>query len=276
MSTEVIEPEVEEKPKRQPKARVPAVVEPPEQLTGWLRVIDRMIEKNMSSDLLTKVFELQQKAEAEMQRKAFVEAFAAFKAEAPTAIARSAKVNFTSAKGTTDYNYVPLDKVVDALVPVMSGHGLAHSWETNQDEKGTITVTCRLEHEAGHSKTVTLRGQPDQTGNKNPIQAVGSTVYYLERYTLLAVLGIAQGGADNDGAGSQEPTEIEDEKREEIAHLLKVFYPTKPEKFWAWVYKSDENKGLAGLDSVTHLRAKKELLRMKAEALQKGAKDEDF
>jgi hypothetical protein len=51
----------------------------------------------------------------------------------------------------------------------------------------------------GHSEETTLKAIPDTSGSKNSIQAIGSTVTYLERYTLLAAMGMAAAGMDNDG-----------------------------------------------------------------------------
>jgi len=44
-----------------------------------------------------------------------------------------------------------------------------------------------------------LREFPDTSGSKNSIQAVGSTVSYLQRYTLYSILGLASKDADTDG-----------------------------------------------------------------------------
>jgi hypothetical protein len=194
------------------------VVQEPAGLTGWLRVIDRMITEKVPPELLTRVFELQQKAEAEMARKEFVASFAAFKAEAPSAIGRTGHVTYQSAKGPVDYDHVELDVAAEQLTPILSRHGLAHSWKLDQDDKGLITVSCLLEHVAGHSRCETLRAGADTSGSKNAVQGIASTVYYLERYTFLAVLGIAQAGADKDAAG--EPEYLTVEQQAEIENLL--------------------------------------------------------
>lgn len=39
----------------------------------------------------------------------------------------------------------------------------------------------------------------DPSGSKNAIQAIGSAVSYLRRYTLLGVLGMATSDGDSDG-----------------------------------------------------------------------------
>jgi hypothetical protein len=67
-----------------------------------------------------------------------------------------------------------------------------------------IAVTCVLTHKMGHSEETTLKAIPDTSGNKNTVQAIGSTVTYLERYTLLAAMGMAAAGMDNDGRMADE------------------------------------------------------------------------
>jgi hypothetical protein len=41
----------------------------------------------------------------------------------------------------------------------------------------------------------------DQSGNKNTIQGIASTQTYMQRYSLLAITGLATVGMDNDGRG---------------------------------------------------------------------------
>jgi hypothetical protein len=54
----------------------------------------------------------------------------------------------------------------------------------------------------GHSERTTLSATADTSGSKNSIQAIGSTVTYLQRYTLLAAVGLAAGGDDDGQAAS--------------------------------------------------------------------------
>ena len=44
-----------------------------------------------------------------------------------------------------------------------------------------------------------MQASPDLTGSKNPIQARGSAIEYLKRYTLIGALGISTADADIDG-----------------------------------------------------------------------------
>ena len=61
-------------------------------------------------------------------------------------------------------------------------------------------MTCVLTHVLGHSERVPMQSGRDESGGKNSIQGLGSTVTYLQRYTLLAATGMAVKGPDNDGA----------------------------------------------------------------------------
>jgi len=79
----------------------------------------------------------------------------------------------------------------------LSKHGLSASWRTEQN--GQIKVTCRISHSMGHYEETSLSADADTSGSKNAIQAVGSTITYLERYSLLAITGLATEDQDNDG-----------------------------------------------------------------------------
>mgnify|MGYP000541184124 FL=1 len=62
-------------------------------------------------------------------------------------------------------------------------------------------VTCILSHRDGHSEESSLSGPADASGSKNAIQAIGSTLTYLQRYTLVQALGLAAGDDDDGKAG---------------------------------------------------------------------------
>lgn len=152
---------------------------------------------------LEKLMELQERWEANEARKAYAQAMAAFKAE-DLKITKNKRVHFTSAKGTTDYKHATLDNVVSVVAAGLAKHGLMHTWRTKQ-ENGRIRVTCIITHEKGHFEETTLECAADESGNKNSIQAIGSAVSYLQRYTLTAATGVASGDEDNDGQAAAKP-----------------------------------------------------------------------
>ena len=79
---------------------------------------------------------------------------------------------------------------------------LSHRWNVHQDGS-TITVTCYITHDMGHSVETSISAGADMSGGKNAIQAIASTITYLERYSLQAATGIAALEADDDGQGAE-------------------------------------------------------------------------
>ena len=140
---------------------------------------------------LSKLLDLQVKWEENEARKAFHQAMADFKANPPS-IGKDKKVAF----GQTKYSHASLYNVVEKITTELSKHGLSAAWETHQN--GQIGVTCRITHVLGHSQETTLQAPADTSGSKNAIQAIGSTISYLQRYSLLAVLGLAAHDMDDD------------------------------------------------------------------------------
>lgn len=144
---------------------------------------------------IEKMMDLQDRWERKEAEKAYNAAFAAFKAEA-VRIVKGRKVTDGPLRGK---EYAELHDVVDAVTPALSRHGLSAAWKLTRDEKDWIEVTCTLKHVGGHSESVSMGGPPDVGGAKNALQARASTKSYLERYTLKAICGVAEGGDDTDG-----------------------------------------------------------------------------
>lgn len=167
-------------------------------------LIAMALDKNADPEVLSKLMDLQERWERNCSQKAFVVAMTAFKQEAPSVMKKHERANF--GPGKASYSYANLGSIVQEISALLGKHELSSSWETSQDDKGLVVVSCHVTHSAGHRETVTLRGPADTSGSKNPIQSIGSTVTYLQRYTLLAVLGLAT-KVDDDGNGgnSQKP-----------------------------------------------------------------------
>ena len=162
---------------------------------------------SLGADLaqLERMMDLQDRWERKEAEKAYNTAFAAFKAEA-VRIVKARKVTDGPLRGK---EYAELHDVVDAVTPALSRHGLSASWKLTRDEKDWLEVTCTIKHVGGHSESVSMGGPPDAGGAKNALQARASTKSYLERYTLKAACGVAEGGDDTDGNPPQATVPLE-------------------------------------------------------------------
>jgi hypothetical protein len=183
-----------------------------------MTMIDRALASGAAPETLEKLLALQERWEANQGRKAFDEAMAAAKAEIPT-IRKNRTVDFTSQKGRTHYRHEDLAEIAETVNPILSKHGLSYRFRTSSNIGEPISVTCIISHRLGYSEENTLVGPPDESGNKNRLQQVGSTLSYLQRMTLKASLGLAA-AEDDDGARSDDDTgPISDEQ---VAILRKM------------------------------------------------------
>ena len=163
-----------------------------------MQMIQTAVQQGADIDKIAKLMALQERYEANEARKSWNQAMNALKANPPH-VRKNNKVSYGSKGGRTEYQHATLDHMANAVSEAMTPHGLSFRWETNQDN-GTIKVTCIVSHRDGHSERTTLSAGADQSGGKNSIQAVGSAVTYLQRYTLKAAVGIAEEGQDDDAA----------------------------------------------------------------------------
>lgn len=155
------------------------------------------IANNVSPQEMLQYYQLDREIKADAARNAFNEAFAKFKAEAVT-ILKNTKVAAGPLSGTM---YANLYDVVAVIIPALAKHGLSHSWKLTKDERDWMEVTCFIRHSLGHHEENFMGSAPDAGPGRNAIQARGSAMTYLERYTLLAATGMAAGGTDDDGGG---------------------------------------------------------------------------
>jgi hypothetical protein len=160
-------------------------------------LIELAISKGADLEKLDKLLTLQERYDTMEAKKAYNRAMSEFKANPPK-IDKDKKVSYLQVK----YSHASLANVTEKINGELSKYGLSASWSVKQN--GTISVTCKITHVKGHSEETTLSASADNSGSKNSIQAIGSTLTYLERYTLLALTGLATFDGDDDGAGVAE------------------------------------------------------------------------
>lgn len=160
-------------------------------------MIMQALSSGAQMEVIEKLAALQERWQAIEARKAFDAAMADAKAEIKP-ILKNRKVDFTSAKGRTNYDYEGLDDVAREVDPILAKHGLSYRHRSSQEEK-KLTVMCVMSHRGGHREDCAeLSAYNDESGNKNSIQAVGSAATFLQRYTLKLALGLST-TKDTDG-----------------------------------------------------------------------------
>lgn len=171
-------------PGRPPKqAALPATITPPQML-------QMVVEQGGDLDKIEKFMNLAAAWEEREAKKAYTIAMSDFRRDCP--------IITRTRQGYNDKFFAGLAETIDEIKDLLAANGLSHSWVTTQ-EGDQVTVKCCITHIAGHTECTQLTAGPDKTGNKNSIQAIGSTVSYLQRYTLFAILGLASKDMDDDG-----------------------------------------------------------------------------
>ena len=172
-----------------------------------LGLLSQALASGASVEALNGLMDLQERHERNEQRRAFDNAIAQARAELPV-ILKDREASFpTKAGGQKSYRFEDLSSIARAVDPVLARHGLSYRFRTDSTAV-QIAVTCIISHELGHREETTLSAPRDDSGNKNPLQAIGSTVSYLQRYTLKAALGLAA-SADDDGHSAGPVSELE-------------------------------------------------------------------
>jgi len=202
-------------------------------INPYERMMETIINRGGDMTALKDMMDLRDRWEATEARKAFNVAFAHFKAEAITVI-KGTLIKDGPLKGKMHAN---LHDVVVATAAPLAKFGLTTAWKLTKDEPANMEVTCVLKHSSGHSETVSMSAAPDTGPGRNAIQARGSTKSYLERYTLMAILGLAASDQDDDGNGAHpqdEPARISEEQEATLSGLIASTDSSLP-KYLEWL-----------------------------------------
>ena len=200
-----------------PLAPVPAVAASP-----MLALLSDAIQRGMGIEVIREIKAMAKEMAEDEARRAFDAAMSDAKAEIPV-IVKNKLVDYASKgeAGRTTYRHEDLGEIARTIDPILGRHGLSYRFLTTSEPNAPIVVTCIVAHRAGHSERNTLTAGRDDSGKKNSIQQIGSTITYLQRYTLKAALGLAA-SHDDDGHASEEPEKLSDDQVAELSDLIEV------------------------------------------------------
>jgi hypothetical protein len=224
------------------------VAAPVSEAGAVMAMIERMsTDPTISIERVEQAFAFYEKVQASQARKAFDAAMAAAKAEIPVII-KKRTVKYGAPGKETTYQHEDLGGIAEIVDPILAKFGLSYRYRTSSKLNQPVSVTCIIAHEAGYFEETTLTAGRDDSGGKNAIQAIGSSVTYLQRYTLKAALGLA--AAKDDDAKTAEATP------DELATLT----PAQIAKFESLLKETGSNRAaflkIAQAESVQDILAK--------------------
>lgn len=211
-------------------------------------------DPNVDVEKFERLMAMGERREQAAAIRAFNDALANAKGDFPP-ILKNRVVDFTSAKGRTNYHHEDLTEISRTVDPILKRHGLSYRWRSAQ-AGGKLSVTCIVSHRDGYSENTTLEGAEDHSGNKNPIQAIGSAATYLQRYTLKLALGLAA-AHDDDGQGAGDPAaqRITPKQAEELALLI-----TESKADVEWILRHHNVEALSDMTARDYQQAKAGLM----------------
>lgn len=187
---------------------------PIDQGDAILALIERAArDPQMDVDKMDRLFAMRERLMAQGAKTAYLAALAELQAELP-AVERKGK-------GHNDKKYARFEDFIETVKPFLAKHGFSLSFRISQ-EAASIRIAGILGHKAGHQEDTSLMLPADNTGNKNPVQAHGSTIQYGKRYVGMSLLGVATEDEDDDGhkAGGL-PQQITEQEATDLHALIK-------------------------------------------------------
>lgn len=182
MSTAVIE---------KPKRSTQVVDMPAQQANPLLSMLGQLATNpNFNAEAFREVVNLIREEKAGQAKSDFNAAFAAMQAVMEPAPKRG--------KGHNNKSYARYEDIDLVAKSAMNKHGLAINHTIHQDDN-KVKIRAVLRHIGGHEESAEIILPLDTSGNKNPVQAYGSTTAYGKRYTYAALIGISAEEVDDDG-----------------------------------------------------------------------------
>lgn len=175
-------------------------------------LLARAVERGADLAMVEKLMDLAERSERNQARKAFDAAVAEAKAKIKPVV--------RNRTGNNQTKYADLAAYAKEVDPILAQFGLSYRYSSRQDDR--IHITCILSHRDGHNEETTLSSAPDGSGSKNSIQAIGSAVEYLKRYTLTLALGLSSELADDDGRSADGDEPVSAEQLQEIRAKLET------------------------------------------------------
>lgn len=182
-----------------------------EQPVTPMHMLQVAVQQGHDLEKIEKLMELERRWKADQAREAYYQALTEFKQQ---------QITVTKDKRNDQYNsmYTSIGNLVNTVTAAMAPFGFSASWEVEQAD--FIKVTCILSHTLGHSESVSMEGPPDDSGKKNTLQQIKSTITYLEASTFQAVTGVVSRDANVNDDGNGAVDTITEEQLADLEALI--------------------------------------------------------
>jgi hypothetical protein len=195
------------------EVHVPAP-QPVAEVDSLLNLIERAArDPNVDIDKMERLFGMRERMQAQAAKTSYLAALAVLQAALP-AVERKGT-------GHNSKKYARYEDFIETIKEPMKSCNFSLSFRLKQ-EAALLRIVGVLGHKDGHQEETELALPADNSGNKNAVQALGSSISYGKRYVGMTLLGIATEDEDDDGkaAGSAPRERITDEQVKEVEGFI--------------------------------------------------------
>lgn len=172
-----------------------------------MSVIERVaMSPDADIEKLERMLDMQERVLNRNAKQAFTADLAAMQEDLPRIIEHGV--------GHNNAKFAKLEDINDVIRPVLHKHGFAVTFRI-KNENNLVWVYTVLSHKMGHSEETSIPLALDNSGSKNAVQAVGSSISYGKRYGICAMLNISTGD-DTDGNPPPQAREKDAPKKQTI------------------------------------------------------------
>jgi hypothetical protein len=114
--------------------------------------------------------------------------------------------------------YIDLNGIVAATRRALAKHGLTVTFQINTQDDSSMVMTTTLFHTSGQWLSCLSPLKPEKPG----VQALGSAITYMKRYTYAAITGFVLGDDDDDGEEATQHEDLQERKyltQDQVAKL---------------------------------------------------------
>lgn len=182
-----------------------------------LQIIERVaMDPGADIDKMERLMAMHERFQAKQAEQQFSEALSAMQEEMPVIGERG---GIKDKSGRIQSTYALWEDINEMIKPVLARHGFALTFRMPSNDRG-IQVEGVLSHRAGHRETTSILLPVDNSGGKNAVQSVASSVSYGKRYTAGALLNFTTTGEDDDGNGPAVTPRVTSVQAAQLAMLL--------------------------------------------------------
>lgn len=162
---------------------------------AFLNILQNLaVNESVDPAKMHSILDLMERQQNKVAAQAYENALADLQDEMPR-IKKDGRIEHKDRLISTYATYEAID---DVIRPLLKKYGFTLRFSSKQlNDK--VLVSGTLAHRGGHKETIDTPLSIDQSGAKNSVQGVGSTISYGKRYIVSMFFNIITEGEDDDG-----------------------------------------------------------------------------